>query len=159
MSAPVPSRPQDRATPAIAAVGGALATLSAWQIGALAGFPALPAPVAAAALVVLAAPQAPAAHPRAVALAHLVCLLAGGLGALLPLDASLAIALAVAAAAATMLAARAVHAPAIAHTVIMIVAVAPGAAALRYAAATFAAIGIVLALRAALLRMASAAAT
>ena len=80
-------------------------------------------------------------------------MIAGGVGAQLPLDASLAIALAVASAAVTMLMARAVHAPAIAHTVIMIVAVAPGIATLRYAAATFAAVGVVLALRAALLRM------
>ncbi|MEW6644759.1 MAG: HPP family protein [Pseudomonadota bacterium] len=145
--------------PAIAAAGGALATLGAWQIGALTGFPALPAPVAAAALVVLAAPQAPAARPRAVVLAHLVCLIAGGLGASLPFEAIAAIPLAVGAAAAVMLAARAVHAPAIAHTVIMIVAIAPGLATLRYAAAALAAVALVLALRAALLRMAPAPAT
>lgn len=153
MNPPMLSPLQDRATPVIAAIGGALATLGAWQIGMLAGFPALPAPVAAAALVVLAAPQAPAARPRAVVLAYLVCLIAGGLGASLPLAAIIAIPLAVGAAAAVMLAARVVHAPAIAHTVIMIVAIAPGLTTLRYATAALAAIALVLALRAALLRM------
>ncbi|MES2129205.1 MAG: HPP family protein [Pseudomonadota bacterium] len=102
---------------------------AAWWSGAT----AMAAPFSATCVLLALLPGAPFSAPRTVLLAHVLCLAAGAMGMVLPLPPLAAALVAAWLALLAMARLRAVHAPAVAHAVILSLGAQHGAAYLASA--------------------------
>lgn len=102
----------------------------------LSGSPAMIAPFCASCALLVLMPSSPFSAPRTVIVAHAACICVGAACGSLPVPALLAALLAAWLAIAAMAALRAIHAPAVAHTVILALGNVPTGRYGLYAGAT-----------------------